>query len=118
MRKNKKEVISKNYLEKIPARPDEITWDVDENGIVTLHIVNKGFMKKLTQIFLKKPKISNIHLDEMGSFIWPIMDGEKDILEIGREVEAYFGEKANPLYERLAKYFQILDSYSFIKWIK
>ena len=32
------------------------------------------------------------------------------------ELEEKFGEKANPLYERLAKYFQILESYHFIDW--
>ena len=42
--------------------------------------------------------------------------GEKTIIELGKDVEAEFGEKANPLYERLAKYFQILDSYHFIEW--
>ena len=44
------------------------------------------------------------------------MDGEKDIIAIGKEVEEQFGEKANPLYERLAKFFQVLDSYHFITW--
>ena len=44
------------------------------------------------------------------------MDGEKDIVTLGTMVKAHFGEKAEPLYERLAKYFHILDSYSFILW--
>ena len=50
----------------------------------------------------------------MGSFVWPLIDGEKDITEIGKTVKEHFGEKAEPLYERLAKYFQILESYGFI----
>ena len=33
-------------------------------------------------------------------------------------VESEYGEDANPLYERLAKYFQILDSYGFVHWKK
>ena len=100
-------------------RAEHITWDSDaESGAVTLHIENKGFVKKLTQILLGKPKVSHIHLDEMGSFIWPILDGEKSIIEIGKDVSAHFGENAEPLYERLAKYFQILDSYGFIAWKK
>ena len=41
---------------------------------------------------------------------------EMDITADGKDVEMHFGEKANPLYERLAKYFQILDSYGFIEW--
>lgn len=112
----KKEVISKNYLEKIPSRYENIQWDADEKGMVTLHIENKGFVKKLTQIILKKPKMSHIHLDETGSFVWSLMDGEKNIIEIGKALESHFGEVANPLYERLAKYFHILDSYGFIEW--
>jgi hypothetical protein len=66
----------------------------------------------------RKPKISYVHLDEMGSFIWPLMDGKMDITEIGKYVEEKFGEAANPLYERLAKYFQILDSYGFVEWVE
>ena len=41
---------------------------------------------------------------------------EKNIISIGNEVEAHFGDEANPLYERLAKFFQVLDSYGFIYW--
>lgn len=114
--KKKKEIISHNYLEKIPMRHAHIMWSADENGIVTLDIENTGLMNRVAQKLFKKPKVSHIHLDEMGSFVWPLLDGEKNIIELGQLVEATFGEKANPLYERLAKYFQILDSYHFIEW--
>ena len=114
--KKRKEVISKNYLEKIPSRPEHIMWNADENGIVTLDIENTGFMNRMAQKLFRKPKVSHIHLDEMGSFVWPLLDGEKNIIELGELVKERFGDKANPLYERLAKYFQILDSYQFIEW--
>lgn len=114
--KNKKEVISKNYLEKIPCRPEHIAWSVDEEGIVTLDIENIGLMNRIAQKLFKKPKVSHVHLDEMGSFVWPLLDGEKDILALGELVKEKFGDAANPLYERLAKYFQILDSYEFVQW--
>ena len=114
--KKKKDVISQNYLEKIPVRPAHIKWTADEAGNVTLDIENTGLFNRAAQKLLHKPKVSHIHLDEMGSFVWPLLDGEKNIIELGRMVEERFGEKANPLYERLAKYFQILDSYQFIEW--
>ena len=114
--KKKKDIISQNYLEKIPVRPEHIKWSKEENGIVTLEIENKGFFNHVAQKFFKKPKVSYVHLDEMGSFVWPLLDGEKNIIDLGKLVEAEFGEKANPLYERLAKYFQILSSYDFIEW--
>ena len=114
--KNRKEVISKNYLEKVPVRPAHIEWGSDETGIVTLDIENTGLFNRIAQKLLRKPKVSHIHLDEMGSFVWPLIDGNKNIIELGKDVEEHFGEKANPLYERLAKYFQILDSYGFVEW--
>ena len=111
-----KKVKSENYLERIPMRNEKYNWTVKEN-IVTLEIENKGVFNKIAQKFFKKPKISYVHLDEMGSFIWPIMDGKMNITEIGKLVDTEFGEKAHPLYERLAKYFQILDSYGFVEWV-
>lgn len=114
MGKKKKE--SENYLERIPLRPEGLEWTTDESGIVTLHIKNTGVFNRMAQKFLKKPKVSFVHLDEMGSFVWPLLCEEKNILALGEEVKVQFGDKAEPLYERLAKYFQILDSYHFIVW--
>ncbi len=112
MKKNKN---AENFLEKVPVRNEGLRWSV-ENEVVTIEIDNKGVFNKIAQKLLKKPKISYIHLDEMGSFIWPILDGEMNLIEIGRLVEEGFGEKANPLYERLSQYFKILESYGFVKW--
>lgn len=91
-------------------------WTVDDQGLVTLNIENKGVFNRIAQKLLKKPKISYIHLDELGSFVWQRLDEEKNIIALGEEVKEQFGQKAEPLYERLAKYFQILDSYHFITW--
>lgn len=107
-----------NYLERIPVRSEWLGWSADDKGIVTLEIENKGVFNRIAQKLLKKPKISYVHLDETGSFVWPIIDGEKDIVAIGKLVDEHFGEAAHPLYERLAKFFQILDSYHFITWKK
>lgn len=117
MRKKEK-TVSKNYLEQKPGRPEGIPWSADEKGIVTLDIENKGFFHWLAQHLFHKPRVTHVHLDELGSFIWSCIDGKKDLIAIGREVEAEFGDKASPLYERLAKYFQILDSYHFVVWEK
>ena len=111
MKKIKKE----NYLDKIPVRSDKLGW-TENDDIVTLSIENKGVFNKIAQILFKKPPVSYIHLDENGSFIWKLIDGEKNVYEIGEKVLEHFGEKAQPLYERLIKYFEILLSYGFISW--
>ncbi len=111
--KNKKD---ENYLEKIPVRSEKLPWKTDVNGLVTVEVENKGAMNRIAQKLFKKPRVSYIHLDENGSFIWPLIDGEKSIIEIGKYVEKEFGEDANPLYERLAQFFRILENNNFIYW--
>ena len=106
---------SKNYLEFVPVRQIG-RFSGDENGVITLEIENKGVFNRVAQKLLKKPKISYIHLDELGSFVWKQIDGEKTVLEIGKEVSKKFQDKSNPLYERLSGYFTILESYNFINW--
>ena len=77
--KKKKEIISQNYLEKIPVRPEHIEWSSDETGIITLDIKNTGLFNRIAQKLFRKPKVSHIHLDEMGSFVWPLLDGDRNI---------------------------------------
>ena len=108
--------MKENYLDKKPKLSSSLNYTVSDEGIVTLGIENKGLMNKIAQKLFKRPKVSYVHLDENGSFVWPIIDGEKNIIAIGEEVDDHFGEAAHPLYERLAKFFQILESYHFIIW--
>ena len=112
----KKNRIDENYLERIPMRHPAIHWEYDKNGTVTLIIENTGWANRIAQKLFKRPKFSYVHLDEMGTFVWPVLDGEADITALGVKVKEHFGEKAEPLYPRLAKHFQTLDSYHFIVW--
>ena len=61
-------------------------------------------------------EVSRIHLDTNGSFVWEQIDGVRDVSAIGALVEEHFGEAAHPTYERLSKFFQILESYKFVEW--
>lgn len=105
---------SENYLEKKPCRSSTIVWSEAE-GIVTLEIENKGLMNRIFQVILKKPKVSYIHLDELGSFVWKLMDGNRDILSIGKDVKEHFGEACEPLYERLSTFIKTMESYGFLQ---
>ncbi len=106
--------MSDNYLDLIPQISEGLNWKINNENIVTLEIENKGIFNRIAQMLFKKPKISYIHLDNFGSFVWMQVNGERSITVIGDSVKANFGEKAEPVFERLAKYFQILNSYKFI----
>lgn len=107
---------SDNILDLIPVRNDKIGWKKAEDNMVVLEIENKGFFNFLAQKLFKKPRVSFVHLDENGSFIWPLLDGQTNVFAIGEKVKERFGEKAEPLYERLAKFLKILESYDFISF--
>lgn len=104
----------RNYIEHIPQRVSAYNWTADESGIVTIEVENTGVFNRIAQKLFNKPKISYVHLDKMGSFIWKSIDGKKTIYEIGELVDKAFGGEAKPLYERLSKYIQILESYKFV----
>lgn len=103
-----------NYLDKIPHKKEGLAWSTDENNIVTLEMENKGVVKRITQILIKKPKISYIHLDEIGSTVWQLIDGKKSITQIGEVAKEQLGDKLEPLYERLSQYMKILENNGFI----
>ncbi len=108
------------YKQYIPViRADKIRdWSKDEKGKVTLSIENKGKMNWIAQKLFKKPRISYVHLDDVGSFIWNQMDGQTNIEKIAYALGRQFGKKAEPLYDRLLKFCEILESYDFVSYKK
>lgn len=107
-----------NYLENIPCHNPDICWSQDNENNITLQIKNKGFANLIAQKLLKKPKISYIHLEQFGSFVWNAIDGKRNIVAIGELVKQQFGDKAEPLYERLAQYIKALEDNKFIIFSK
>ena len=104
----------KNYLDYVPVCAPEHSWDLDEKGLVVIHVQNKGFYNKMAQKFFKRPQESHISLDEYGSFVWQQMDGVRTIYDISGLVGQRYGEKAEPLIPRLVKFFRILYTNHFI----
>lgn len=109
--------LSANYLDYIPVYKQGLEYKTDDDGSVTLYQENKGLFYFITQKLLGKPRISQIHLDEMGTFIWPLINGEHSVMDISVSVKEHFGEKAEPLYDRLVTYMAMLERYGFIEFI-
>ena len=68
-----------NYLDFVPAVNGQNTWDRGEDGVVTIHMVNRGFYNTLAQKLFHTPRVSHIKLDEYGSFLWTRIDGVKTV---------------------------------------
>jgi hypothetical protein len=112
---NKRKTVSGNYLDFVPVHNEVYRYETDEKGRVTIFVENKGAFNRIAQVLFHRPRVSQVHLDEMGNFIWPLMDGNCSIGEIAQLVKEEFGDKAEPLYNRLVQYMRNLESYGFVK---
>ena len=117
-KKSKKEVLDINYLDLIPQRAENLRWHTEEaTGLITLEVENTGVFHTIAQKVFHKPRITQVHLDETGSYLWPLIDGQKTVADLAECMKQQFGEKADPLYPRIIKYFQIVESYHFIQFL-
>ncbi len=107
-----------NFLDYIPVISEKYTWDADEDGKVTVHVLHRGFYAKIAQKFFHRPRVSHISLDEIGSFIFAQIDGKKTVHELGVLLKEKFGKKIEPLYDRLAQYLAVLHRNEFIRYRK
>lgn len=103
-----------NYLDFIPVVNPQNSWTQDEQGIVTIDMVHRGLYARIAQKFFHTPRVSHIKLDEYGSFLWKEINGTQTVGDLAKKMNAQFGEKAEPLYDRLVKYMQILHNNRFI----
>lgn len=113
--RSKNVTTGENYLDFIFYKNEDIIYSKDDNGNVTIDIINKGLFNLIARKLFNRPKITHIHLDDMGSFIWSYIDGKNTVYDIGKKVGEHFGESAEPLYERLVMYVRMLESYGFVE---
>ena len=111
--KKKQKKTSENYLERIPKRPEKYGYSVGEDKIVTLEIENKGVLNKIFQKLFHKPKVSYVHMEKSGSYLWKQMDGVMTIAELSKKADEELGHEENRVYGA-AEYMRILESYHFI----
>ena len=103
-----------NLLDYVPLIAQQIQRSENEDTIVTVDVVNKGMFNRIAQVCFGRPKVSHIALEEFGSFIWKQIDGKHTIYDIAMLVQEQFGEKAEPLYDRLLAYFRTLQGHGFV----
>ena len=101
MKKNKKNKQQINYLDLIPVRPEKLGWHIDRRERVVLEVKNEGFFNRIAQTYFRRPQTTKVHLDVQGSYLWPLIDGERTVMELAALQKEHFGEAAEPLYQEL-----------------
>lgn len=89
---------------------EDIDYKVDDDKIVTVlekqdHKIQKFFRK----LRFKIPMYKEIKFDEYSSEVFTQIDGSKTVKEIGENLELKYGDKIQPLYERLLVFLNHID---------
>jgi hypothetical protein len=95
-------------LASVPVRL--VPFEVMEGGLVTL--LRPKFVSPWLgwlQAMLSKP-VFRVKLDEVGSFLWLQVDAERTVAEVCVQMEAHFGERVQPVEERVLTFvFQMME---------
>ncbi|KAJ50219.1 hypothetical protein BD780_001029 [Clostridium tetanomorphum] len=89
---------------------DSLEYEVDKDNIVTIlekqdHKIQKFFRKLKFRI----PEYKRISMDQYGSYVFLQINGKKTVKDIGENLEAKYGDKTHPLYERLLLFLNHID---------
>jgi len=113
--RKKKDLSDINYLELTPHHLYDHV--IEENGKVSVLIprfTNKVLVKTLSPM-LKSPFVKT-KFDEFGSQVWLEIDGKKKVLDISTNLKQKFGERIEPVEERLTKFLTQLYNYKFVSF--
>ena len=93
-----------NYLEVRPIR--NYDQSVDENDMVTVLIpkFKNQFAVRFVLPYMQH-KFFKVKLDEFGSATWLLIDSKRNVMDIASELVKKFGEKIQPVEERLTRFF-------------
>jgi len=109
-----KNISELNLLDIIPVH--NIKWEQNSKGQVILFkpkFKNPLFVKYILPR-MKKPYYK-ITLDDIGSFFWENCNGSYTVKKIAELQKEKFGDKVEPLYDRIATFLQTLERNGFIK---
>lgn len=90
-----------NLLDLIPVRLQEWEQTSDDQIIILMPKFTNRFLRTWLMPRLKHPYI-RIKLDSYGSEVWRSCDGRTTVATIAQVLRQKFGEKIEPVYERLA----------------
>ena len=110
-KKKGKQIRPKNLLRLIPIR--NCKWTKQEKKPDRIRILKPRFDTRFGDKVGSKLKIKptyNINLDEYGTAVWRLCDGKQTVKEIGEILKTEFDSDVEPLYPRLAAFFQILEA--------
>lgn len=104
----------KNFLLYIPEKKHTVYEERNNKVYLVFH--HNKLIEKVTSKLFRKPRVSDIELDDLGSSVWKLIDGKNNVYDITQKLQKQYGEKCEPINERLILYLRYLNRRNWIKF--
>ena len=97
-----------------PIRNEAVEWEEEEGKVVLIYPKNFTRFEKFLHRHVGGPTDIRRPLDEKGTLIWNMCDGEHNVHEICKETYEEFREDIEPVLRRVWGFLQILHNLNLI----
>lgn len=105
----------RNFYELVPRQMHPFEECPDGTVEVLLPRYGEGFAGRILKyVFSDKPV--RVHLDDIGTSVWRLCDGESSVHSIGQTLQSQFGERIEPVYDRLHTFLEQMRTAGLIAW--
>lgn len=111
-----KEKSQENFLLYKPLRKIE-QWEVNDEKVKLFFYHNKP-IERFMRWLIKKSKVSDIELDEMGSMVWQHCDGTQTVYDIAVAMMKKFNDTEQNSIDRLIMFLRYLSRKGWIVFEK
>jgi hypothetical protein len=102
-----------NFLEMVPKISEKI--ELEKKGeLITISYERSTLIDKVFNFIFRKPAKIYIELDEIGTRVVELIDGNRNIIEICKLLEQDLGEKVHPAIQRTTQFLASLRRNGFI----
>jgi len=116
MIKPKERKNSDNFLLYVPIIKHTV-WIEKDNEIFLIFHHNKP-IERLAAWLVRKPSMTDMKLDKLGSRVWKLIDGKKTVYDISQSLLYKYGEEYEPVYDRLTMYLRHINKRGWIRFEK
>ncbi|KLU61294.1 coenzyme PQQ synthesis protein D (PqqD) [Peptococcaceae bacterium CEB3] len=113
---NKKILKKDNYLLYIPVKKHR-HWEL-RNDVVFLVFEHDKPAERFVHWLVKKPTVSDLELDRVGSKVWQNIDGQNTVYQIGQNIGREFGQAFDPDFQRLMRFLNYLNKKGWISFTR
>ncbi|MDQ0416559.1 hypothetical protein J2Z48_000726 [Croceifilum oryzae] len=110
---------ARNLLEMKPLLRShfQIEKNEENQSLCKVLLPRMSWIERFSIRFLKQPLVIKVQLDPLGSFVIQRCEGMQTVQQISDDLMNHFGEEAEPILPRLAKFLEIVEVNGWIHFV-